>query len=118
MMARIQPADDNVVKEPTYDAKAVSKVNASNKMIPNKVHEHKNHGKRNTVVNTYADDQIDTSIIFDDSYVENNGGLDDHDSNAHDSYHDVKILAYNALREAENQKRVNNDLKKKKILLQ
>ncbi|GKB42934.1 hypothetical protein Tco_0887876 [Tanacetum coccineum] len=49
--------------------------------------------------------------------MENNGGSDEHDSNAHDSYNDVKILAYNALREAENQKQVNNDLKKKKILL-
>ncbi|GJS11852.1 hypothetical protein Tco_0368648 [Tanacetum coccineum] len=44
MMARIQPADDNVVKEPTYDAKDVSEINASNKMIPNMVYEHKNHG--------------------------------------------------------------------------
>ncbi|GKB99907.1 retrovirus-related pol polyprotein from transposon TNT 1-94 [Tanacetum coccineum] len=95
-----------------------SEVNASNKMISNKVHEHKNHGKHTTVIDTSADDQIDTSIIFDDPFVKNNGGSDEHDSNAHDSYHDVKILAYNALREAENQKQVNNDLKKQKMLLQ
>ncbi|GKC64933.1 hypothetical protein Tco_1097531 [Tanacetum coccineum] len=77
MMARIQPANENGV------------------------HEHKNHGKRKTVINTSDDDQIDSNIIFDDPYVENNGGSDEHDSTAHDQYHDVKILAYNALKEAE-----------------
>nr|GEV34833.1 hypothetical protein [Tanacetum cinerariifolium] len=91
MMARIQPADDDAVKEPTYDTKAISEVNASNKMIPNRVHEHKNHRKRNTVVNTSIDDQIDTSIIFDYPYVENKGGSNEHDLNAHDPYHDSHI---------------------------
>ncbi|GJU26613.1 putative ribonuclease H-like domain-containing protein [Tanacetum coccineum] len=94
-MARIQPADDNDVTEQNYDAKAVSEANASHKMIPKGVHEHKNHGKRKTVVNTLDDDQIDSNIIFNDHYVENNGGSVEHDSNAHDQYHDVKILAYN-----------------------
>ncbi|GJS77285.1 integrase, catalytic region, zinc finger, CCHC-type containing protein [Tanacetum coccineum] len=61
---------------------------------------------------------LSVSIIFDDSYMQNNGGSDDHDSNAHDPYHDVKILAYNALREAENKKRLNIDLKKQKMSLQ
>ncbi|GJR73116.1 hypothetical protein Tco_0085481 [Tanacetum coccineum] len=118
MMARIQPANDNDVTEPNYDAKAVSEVNASHKMIPKGVHEHKNHGKRKTVINTSDDDQIDSNIIFDDPYVENNGGSAEHDLNAHDQYHDVKILAYNVQREAENQKRLNNELKKQKELLQ
>ncbi|GJW68742.1 hypothetical protein Tco_0123166 [Tanacetum coccineum] len=103
-MARIQPADDNDVTEQNYDAKAVSEVNASHKMIPKGVHEHKNHGKRKTVVNTPDDDQIDSNIIFDDPYVENNGGSVEHDSNAHDQYHDVKILTYNVQREANNKK--------------
>ncbi|GJX75150.1 hypothetical protein Tco_0313745 [Tanacetum coccineum] len=96
--------DDNAVTEPNYDAKAVSEVNASHIMIPKWVHEHKNHGKHKTVVNTSDDDQIDSNIIFDDPYVENNGGSDEHDSNVHDQYHDVKIMAYNVQREAENQK--------------
>ncbi|GKB33461.1 retrovirus-related pol polyprotein from transposon TNT 1-94 [Tanacetum coccineum] len=100
MMARIQPADDNGVKKPNYDANDVSEVNASHKMIPKGVHEHKKHGKHKTIINTSDDDQIDSNIIFDDPYVENNGGSDEHDSTAHDQYHDVKILAYNALREA------------------
>ncbi|GJR23112.1 retrovirus-related pol polyprotein from transposon TNT 1-94 [Tanacetum coccineum] len=46
VMAQIQPANDNGV------------------------HEHKNHGKRKTVINTSNDDQIDSNI--DDLYVENN----------------------------------------------
>ncbi|GKC97137.1 hypothetical protein Tco_1167412, partial [Tanacetum coccineum] len=117
MMARIQPADDNGVQKPNYDAKAIREVNASHKMIP-KVHEHKNHGKCKTVINTSEDDPIDSNIIFDDPYVENNSRSDEHDSTAHNQYHDVKILAYNALREADNKKRLNNELKKQKMLLQ
>nr|GEY53820.1 hypothetical protein [Tanacetum cinerariifolium] len=57
MMARIQPAGDNAVTEPNYDAKAVS--------------------------------EIDSNIIFDDPYVENNVGTSEHDSNAHDEYHAI-----------------------------
>ncbi|GJW46777.1 hypothetical protein Tco_0078423, partial [Tanacetum coccineum] len=60
MMAQIQPVNDNAVTEPIYDAKVFSEVNASNKMISNKVYEHKNHGKHTTVIDTSADDQIDT----------------------------------------------------------
>ncbi|GJT43632.1 hypothetical protein Tco_0952347 [Tanacetum coccineum] len=33
MIARIQPADDNVVKEPTYDAKAVSKLKKQRELL-------------------------------------------------------------------------------------
>ncbi|GJR52965.1 hypothetical protein Tco_1403486 [Tanacetum coccineum] len=95
MMAQIQPADDNAVTKPNYDAKTVSEVNASHKMIPKGVHEYKNHGKHKIVVNTSDDDQIDSNIIFDDPYVENNGGSDKYDSNAYDEYHDIQILAYN-----------------------
>ncbi|GJT98430.1 hypothetical protein Tco_1093948 [Tanacetum coccineum] len=107
MMAQIQPADDKAVTEPNYNAKAISEVNASHIMIPKGVHEHKNHRKRKTIVNTSDDDQTDSNIIFDDPYVENNGGSDEHDSNAHDQYHDVKIMAYNVQREAENKKTIN-----------
>ncbi|GJW34869.1 hypothetical protein Tco_0057789 [Tanacetum coccineum] len=106
MMARIQPADDNGMNKPNNDAKDDSEVNASHKVIPRGVHEYKNHRKRKIV------------IIFDYPYVENNGGLDEHDSIAHAQYHDVKILAYNALREAKNQKQLNNELTKHKELLQ
>ncbi|GJR77850.1 retrovirus-related pol polyprotein from transposon TNT 1-94 [Tanacetum coccineum] len=118
MMARIQPTDDNGMQNLNYDAKAVSEVNASHKMISKGVHEHKNHGKCKNVINTSDDDQIDSNIIFYDPYVENNGGLDEHDSTTHDQYHDIKILAYNALREGDNKKRLNNELKKQKMLLQ
>ncbi|GKF69902.1 hypothetical protein Tco_0202959 [Tanacetum coccineum] len=97
MMARIQQADDNGVQKLNYDTKAVSEVNASHKMIFKAVHEHKNHGKRKTIINTSNNVQINSNIIFYDPYVENNGGSDEHDSTAHDQYHDVKILAYNTL---------------------
>ncbi|GJR68763.1 retrovirus-related pol polyprotein from transposon TNT 1-94 [Tanacetum coccineum] len=79
LMARIQPADGNAENVPSYYAKAISEVNASSK-----VHEQVSHMKRKTIIQTFDDDQIDSNIIFDDPYVENNGGTSDHDSNAHD----------------------------------
>ncbi|GJW65232.1 retrovirus-related pol polyprotein from transposon TNT 1-94 [Tanacetum coccineum] len=51
-----------------------------------KVHEQVSHGKRQTIIQTTDDDQIDSNIIFDDSFVENNGGTSKHDSTAHDEY--------------------------------
>ncbi|GJR64130.1 hypothetical protein Tco_0010195 [Tanacetum coccineum] len=113
LMARIQSADGNVETVPTYDAKAVSEVNASSKN-----HEQMRHEKRKTIIQTFDDDQIDSNIIFDDLYVENNGGTSDHDSNDHDEYHKIQMLAYDVQREAKNQKRLNNELKKQKMLLQ
>ncbi|GKB32536.1 retrovirus-related pol polyprotein from transposon TNT 1-94 [Tanacetum coccineum] len=101
MMARIQPDDDNADCEPSYDAKAVSEVNASNK-----VHEQVSYVKHKTIIHTYDDDQIDSNIIFDDPYVENNGGTYEHDSNAHDEYHEIQMLAYNVQREAKNKKMI------------
>nr|GEV38872.1 hypothetical protein [Tanacetum cinerariifolium] len=90
LMARIQPLDGNAETVPSYDAKAVSEVNASSK-----VHEQVSHIKRKTTIQTSDDDQIDFNIIFDDPYVENNGGMPAHDSNAHDEYHEIQMLAYN-----------------------
>ncbi|GJT53574.1 hypothetical protein Tco_0988628 [Tanacetum coccineum] len=113
MMARIQSANDNAASEPSYDAKAVSEVKASTR-----VHEQVNRVQRKTIIHTSDDDQIDSNIIFDDPYVENNGGTSEHDSTAHDEYRDIKMLAYNVQREAKNKKRLNNELKKKKQLLQ
>ncbi|GJW13158.1 putative ribonuclease H-like domain-containing protein [Tanacetum coccineum] len=98
---------------PSYDAKAISQVHASSK-----VHEQVSHGKRNTIIQTTNDDQIDSSIIFDDPFVENNGSMSEHDSYAHDEYHEIQMLAYNVQREAGNQKRVNDEFKKQKDLLQ
>ncbi|GJX20479.1 hypothetical protein Tco_0223156 [Tanacetum coccineum] len=113
LMARLQPADDNAEIVPSYDAKAVSQVHASSK-----IHEQVSHGKRQTIIQTTDDDQIDSNIIFDDPFVENNGGTSEHDSTAHDEYREIQMLAYNVQREAENQKRLNNELKKQKDLLQ
>ncbi|GJX17431.1 hypothetical protein Tco_0218263 [Tanacetum coccineum] len=113
LMSRIQPADGNAEIVPSYDAKAVSEVNASSK-----VHEQVSHVKRKTIIQTYDDDQIDSNIIFDDPYVKNNDGMSNHESNDHDEYHKIQMLAYNVQREAEIQKRFNNELKKQKLLLQ
>nr|GEU77327.1 retrovirus-related Pol polyprotein from transposon TNT 1-94 [Tanacetum cinerariifolium] len=110
MIARIQLVDDNVASKSSYDAKVVSEVNASTK-----VHEQVNRVQRKTIIHTYDDDQIDSNIIFDDPYIENNGGTSEHDSTAHDEYHDIKMFAYNVQREVENKKRLNNELKKQKI---
>ncbi|GJS24432.1 copia protein [Tanacetum coccineum] len=99
LMARFQPADGNAETVPSYDAKAVSEVNASSK-----VHEQVSHVKCKTIIQTSDDGQIDSNIIFDDPCVENNGGTSEHDSNAHDEYHEIQMLAHNVQREAENQK--------------
>ncbi|GJR00464.1 retrovirus-related pol polyprotein from transposon TNT 1-94 [Tanacetum coccineum] len=109
LMARIQPTNGNAETVPSYDVKAIIEVNASSK-----VHDQMRHEKHKTIIQTYNDDLI----IFDDPYVENKGGTSDHDSNDHDEYHKIQTLAYDVQREAENQKRLNNELKKQKMLLQ
>ncbi|GKC78573.1 retrovirus-related pol polyprotein from transposon TNT 1-94 [Tanacetum coccineum] len=120
MMSRIQPADGKSDVEPKYDAEVISVVNASqinliNGMLSKGVHEKKNHEKIKTVIHTSTDDQIDSDIIFDNPYVEDNSGQDAHDSNAHDqSYADIESLIYNVQVEAENQQKMNNELKSKK----
>ncbi|GKB37919.1 hypothetical protein Tco_0882861 [Tanacetum coccineum] len=118
MIARIQPTDDK------SDAEVISEVNASqinliSRMLSKGVHEHTNHEKLQIFINTSADDQIDSNIIFDHPYVKDNGGKDEHDSNAHDqSYDDIESMIYNVKKEAENQQKMNNKLKKQKALLQ
>ncbi|GKB15790.1 hypothetical protein Tco_0849713 [Tanacetum coccineum] len=108
---------DETLEELTAVVNA-SHIDLISSMISKGVHEHTNHEKLKTVINTSDDDQIDCNIIFDDPYVENNGGTVEHDSNAHDQFFDIKCLAYNVQREVENQQRLNIKLKKKKLLLQ
>nr|GEU93657.1 retrovirus-related Pol polyprotein from transposon TNT 1-94 [Tanacetum cinerariifolium] len=99
LMTRLQPADDNVETVQSYDAEVVSQVNGSSK-----AYEHVSHKKHKTIIQTMNDDQIGSNIIFDDLFVKNNGGTSEHDSHAHDEYHEIQMLAYNVQREAENQK--------------
>ncbi|GJV32096.1 retrovirus-related pol polyprotein from transposon TNT 1-94 [Tanacetum coccineum] len=101
--------DGNAVTEPTYDATAVSEVNDSHK-----AHEQMNHAKRKTIIHAFDDDQIISNIIFDDPYVENNCGISEHDSNDHDEYHYIQIMAYNVQREFENKKRLKH-LRRKEV---
>ncbi|GJX93307.1 hypothetical protein Tco_0347893 [Tanacetum coccineum] len=99
LMAQIQPVDGNAETVPSYDAKAINEVNALSK-----VHDQMSHVKHKTIIHTSDDDQIDSNIIFDDPFMENNGGTSEHDSNAHDKYHNIQVLAYSVQREAENKK--------------
>ncbi|GKE83450.1 retrovirus-related pol polyprotein from transposon TNT 1-94, partial [Tanacetum coccineum] len=100
--------DTSYGEETMEELTAVNEVNASSK-----VHEQMRHEKRKTIIQTSDDDQIDSNIIFDDPYVENNGGTSDHDK-----YHKIQMLAYDVQREVENKKRLNNELKKHKMLIQ
>ncbi|GKB20525.1 hypothetical protein Tco_0854448 [Tanacetum coccineum] len=64
MMAHIQQAYDKGYAEPKYDVEAMSEVNASqinliSGMLSKGAHEHTNHEKLKTVINTCDDDQID-----------------------------------------------------------
>ncbi|GJR30047.1 hypothetical protein Tco_1106279 [Tanacetum coccineum] len=108
--------ENNFVLDTSYEEELeelTAAVHASSK-----VHEQVSHGKRKPIIQAMDDDQIDSNIIFDDPFVENNGGTSEHDSTAHDEYREIQMLAYNVQREAENQKRLNNKLKKQKDLLQ
>nr|GEX98077.1 copia protein [Tanacetum cinerariifolium] len=82
------------------------------------VHEHTNHVKLKTIINTSNDDKIDSIVIFDDPYVDNNGGTYEHDSNAYDQYVTLESPIQNVQNEAKNQHSLNNELKKQKALLQ
>ncbi|GKC92510.1 hypothetical protein Tco_1157952 [Tanacetum coccineum] len=77
MMAHIQPTDDKSDAKPTYDSEFISE-------------------KLETIMHTSVDDQIDSDIIFDDPYMDNNSGQAEHDTNAHDqSLHDFESLITN-----------------------
>ncbi|GJS98074.1 hypothetical protein Tco_0819244 [Tanacetum coccineum] len=65
-----------------------------------KVHEQVSHGKRQTIIQTTDDDQIDSNIIFDGLFVENNVATFEHDSTAHAEYHEIQMLAYNLEKKA------------------
>nr|GEV56875.1 hypothetical protein [Tanacetum cinerariifolium] len=123
MMVRIQPTDDKANAEQTYDAEALGEVNAlqihlKSRMSSESVHEHTNHVKLKTIIDTTDDDQINSSVIFDDPYVENNGGADEHDSNVYDQSVTLKYLLQNVQKEANNQRSLNNELKRQKAFLQ
>ncbi|GJY99808.1 hypothetical protein Tco_0517238 [Tanacetum coccineum] len=51
-----------------------SQIDMINGLLSKSDHEHKNNEKLKTIIHTSADDQIDSNIIFDDPYMENNSG--------------------------------------------
>ncbi|GJS32690.1 hypothetical protein Tco_0531072 [Tanacetum coccineum] len=82
-------------------------------------HEQRHHEKLETIIHTSADDQIDSDIIFDDPYVDNNSGHAEHDINAHDqSLYDFESLINNVQVDAKKQHKMNIELKKQQALLQ
>ncbi|GJR37056.1 reverse transcriptase domain-containing protein [Tanacetum coccineum] len=101
MMAHIQPTDDKSNAEPTYDAEFTSKVNASqinmiNGLLLKSDYNQRHHEKLKTIIHTFADDQIDSDIIFDDHYVDYNSGQAEHDTIDHDqSLHEHKSMINN-----------------------
>ncbi|GJU36159.1 retrovirus-related pol polyprotein from transposon TNT 1-94 [Tanacetum coccineum] len=79
---------DNAYGEESLDELTTSVHDSS------KAHEQVSHVTRKTIIQTTDDDQIDSSIIFDDPYVDNNGGTSKHDSIAHEENHEIQMLAY------------------------
>ncbi|GKC84839.1 integrase, catalytic region, zinc finger, CCHC-type containing protein [Tanacetum coccineum] len=120
MMACIQPTDDKSNAKPTYDDEFISEVNASqvdmiNGLLSKSDHEQCQHEKLETIIHTSADDQIDSDIISDDPYMDNNSGQAEHDTNTHDqSLHDFESLTINVQIEAEKQRKMNIKLKRQK----
>nr|GEX81052.1 hypothetical protein [Tanacetum cinerariifolium] len=50
--------------------------------------------------NADSEPPYDAKAGSEDPYVENNDGTSEHDSNAHDEYHDIQMMAYNVQRDA------------------
>ncbi|GJV89358.1 integrase, catalytic region, zinc finger, CCHC-type containing protein [Tanacetum coccineum] len=67
-----------------------------------------------------TDDKSDAEPTYDaEVIIEDNSGQVEHDLNDHDQYYaDIKSLIYNVQVEAENQHRMNNELKKQNALIQ
>ncbi|GKE00776.1 hypothetical protein Tco_1388759 [Tanacetum coccineum] len=109
--------EDNILEELNAAVNA-SQVDMINRLLSKNDHEQHHPEKLETIIHTSADDQIDSDIIFDNPYVDNNSGQAEHDTNAHDqSLHDFESLIINVKVEAEKQK-MNIELKKQQTLLQ
>nr|GEW20937.1 hypothetical protein [Tanacetum cinerariifolium] len=110
--------ENDFMLDNSYGDETLKELIAASGKCFKKVHEQVNRVKHKAIIHISNDDQIYSNIIFDDPYIENNGGTSEHDSNAHDEYHDIQMLAYNVQREAKNKKGLNNKLSKQKELLQ
>ncbi|GJT58438.1 retrovirus-related pol polyprotein from transposon TNT 1-94 [Tanacetum coccineum] len=106
MMDHLQPIDNDFDAEPKYDSDFVSEVNDSqmkmiNGLFENNDHKQRQHAKLATIKPTYVDDQIDSNIIFDDPYVEDNSGQTEHAHDLHDQkLTDIESLIQNVQIEA------------------
>ncbi|GKA77937.1 hypothetical protein Tco_0784474 [Tanacetum coccineum] len=105
---------DNTLEEINAALNA-SQINMINGLLLKSNHEHSHHEKLKTIIYTSVDDQIDSDIIFDDPYVDNNSGQAEHNTNAHDQpFPDFESLINNVQLEAENQPKMNIELQKQK----
>ncbi|GKA36723.1 retrovirus-related pol polyprotein from transposon TNT 1-94 [Tanacetum coccineum] len=108
---------DNTLEELNAAVNA-SKVDMINGLLSKSDHEQRHREKLKTIIHTSADDQIDSDIIFDDPYMNNNSGQAEHDTNAHvQSLHDFESLIINVQVEAEKQRKKNIELQKQKSVL-
>ncbi|GJX83162.1 integrase, catalytic region, zinc finger, CCHC-type containing protein [Tanacetum coccineum] len=110
---------DNAYGDNTLDKVNASQVDMINGSLSKSDHEQHHHEKLETIIHTSADDQINSDIIFDNPYVDNNSGQVEHDTNAHDQcLHDFESLIINVQVEAGKQRKKNIELQKQKALLQ
>nr|GEV10828.1 hypothetical protein [Tanacetum cinerariifolium] len=118
MMVHIQPTDDKSDAKPTYNDEFISEVDDTqidmiNRLLSKSDHKQRHHEKLKNIIHTSVDDQIDSDIIFDDPYMENNSVQVEHDTNAHaKSLHSFESLINNVQVEAEKQLNMNVELKK------
>ncbi|GJV98602.1 retrovirus-related pol polyprotein from transposon TNT 1-94 [Tanacetum coccineum] len=88
--------ENDFMLDNAYGEESLDELTASVMLVhdSSKAHEQVSHAKRKTIIQTTDDDQIDSSIIFDDPYVDNNGGMSKHDSIAHEENHEIQMQAY------------------------
>nr|GEV92042.1 reverse transcriptase [Tanacetum cinerariifolium] len=81
--------NDLMLTKPIYDSDFVSELNDSqidmiNGILANNDHKQQKHAKLGAIKLTSVDDQLDSNIIFDDSYVEDTSEQTKHVNDAHD----------------------------------
>ncbi|GJR95039.1 hypothetical protein Tco_0267213 [Tanacetum coccineum] len=108
MMAKIQQANTDSDKGPSYDSTFISEARTPltsfiNPLFSKSDHEQTYH-EQPKIIYTNGDEQMNRDIICDDPNVEVNDGSVGHNKNAHDQHdNELELLARNAYKEAEKQ---------------
>ncbi|GJZ70461.1 hypothetical protein Tco_0634011 [Tanacetum coccineum] len=114
VMAMIQ----SVINDPDIDPEFVNEVHTSEScfmdtIFSNYDHEKSQHEQHETIKPSYDDDQIDSSIIFDDSDGEGNTKIIENDTIAHDQHRaKMEDLMKSVQLEAEKTHKINAEVKK------